>query len=292
MEHRLLRSFVTVAEELHFGRAAKRLNLTQPPLSEQIRKLEEELDVRLFDRTNRRVALTAAGEALLGRARHVLAETERAREEVARVARGEQGALVIGYTTTASYAVLPKLVRAYRRLSPSVRVELREMPSPVQPRALAEGRIDVGLACLPVEGAESLHSFVLQRDSLVVALPVGHRLARLRQVRLAQLKVEEFVGVDSSIEPGWALACERTLTEAGVMARVTQRADSKLALLGLVAAGLGICVLGSSHAQFRRAGIIFKPVRASLLLDLGLLHRDVAERSPAGRFVALARQKS
>src|SRR6478609_1279055 len=127
MELRLLRSFVVVAEELHFGRAAKRLHISQPPLSTQIRTLEGRLGVRLFERDRRHVALTEGGRFLLERARHLLAEAERSSRELTRIARGESGVLSIGYTPTATYEVLPSLLRRYRASAPDVRFEFVEL---------------------------------------------------------------------------------------------------------------------------------------------------------------------
>src|SRR5262245_14272966 len=127
MEIRLLTSFVAVAEELHFGRASRRLHLSQPPLSAQIMKLEDELSARLFDRSSRRVQLTEAGQALLGRARYLIAEAERARVEVARIAAGQAGRLSVGYTPTATYEILPPALKAFRKEHPDVSLEMHEM---------------------------------------------------------------------------------------------------------------------------------------------------------------------
>jgi DNA-binding transcriptional LysR family regulator len=161
-EPRLLRAFVAVAEELHFGRAAKRLHISQPPLSTQIRRLERQLEVRLFERDRRHVSLTEAGTFLLDRARHLLAETERARHEVRRIAQGEAGVLAIGYTPTAVYDLLPKLIPAFAKTRPDVRLELIEMRSAQQPDALRENRIEIGFACGPMSQPD-LHERVLVR---------------------------------------------------------------------------------------------------------------------------------
>jgi DNA-binding transcriptional LysR family regulator len=259
MEPRLLRSFVAVAEELHFGRAARRLHLSQPPLSVQIRKLEEDLGVRLFERTNRHVALTDAGEALLGRARHVLAELERARELAVRAGRGEAGTLAVGYTPTATYEVLPAVVPRFRAACPDVRLELRELRSAQVPEALRSGRIEVGLVCAPVDAA-GLVSRTIARERLVVAVPARHALARLRRIPVARLRGEPFVVVDRTVEPGWADAVAGALEGKGVVPDIVQETDTKIAMLGLVAAGLGVTVVSASMTQLRRSGVEMRPL--------------------------------
>jgi DNA-binding transcriptional LysR family regulator len=209
-------SFVAVAVELHFGRAARRLHLSQPPLSVPIRKLEEDLGVRLFDRTNRHVALTDAGEALLGRARHILAELDRARDLAVRAGRGETGVLTIGYTPTATYEALPAVVPRFRAACPDVRLELRELRSARVPEELRVGRVEIGIVCGPVD-TDGLVARTIARERLVVAVPSRHLLAKLRRVPVARLRGEPFVVVDRTVEPAWADAVARALEGRGVM---------------------------------------------------------------------------
>jgi DNA-binding transcriptional LysR family regulator len=288
MELRRLSSFVVLAEELHFGRAARRLHLSQPPRSAPIMKLADPLGARLFDRSNRRVELTAAGRALLDRARHLLAEADRARSEVARVAAGEAGPLAIAYTATATYRVMPPLLEAYRRRHPEVRLELAEMSSPAQLRALREGRVEVGFACLPVDAGE-LASEVLDQDQLVVALPRRHPLARRASVPVRALAGEPFIAVNETVEPGWARAADVAVRAAGVHPRVVQETDTKIALLGLIAAGLGVGLVSASMAALGRREVVLRPLTGvRVQLALGLLARPAL--SPrAQRLLALAR---
>lgn len=292
MEHRLLRSFVAVAEELHFGRAAKRLHISQPPLSIQIQKLERDLGAKLFERTQRHVALTPAGEELLGRARHLLAEAERASIEVQRIARGEAGVLAIGYSATATHAVLPRVVPAFRAAHRGVRLELREMRSALQPEALRDRRIDLGLACAPVDAnPHEIDSIPLVREALVVVLPRAHPLARRPALRPKDIDGAPYVGVRPDIEPAWAGASIRALRAAGVSFDVVQETDTKIALLGLVAAGLGISVVSESMAMLARRGVVFRPLRGiALRLELAAL----VTRTPspaAAAFLALSRAR-
>ncbi|HYQ17384.1 MAG TPA: LysR substrate-binding domain-containing protein [Polyangiaceae bacterium] len=275
MEHKLLKSFVAVAEELHFGRAARRLHLSQPPLSLQIQKLEAELGTALFVRSNRHVALTEAGHVLLGRARHLLAESDRAAQEVSRVGRGELGAVTLGYTATASHRLLPELVPRFRKLHPGLRLELLELRSAEQPEAIAAGRIELGLVCAPVP-APGLTETPLLRERLLVALPKAHPLAKKSRLHPRDLDGADYVGVRPDIEPAWAEASLRALKLAGAVPRLVQETDTKIALLGLVAAGLGLSVVSESLAVLERRGVVFRSLPGlKLELTLSALTRAV-----------------
>jgi DNA-binding transcriptional LysR family regulator len=287
-EPRLLRAFVAVAEELHFGRAAKRLHLSQPPLSMQIRRLERQLEVHLFERDRRHVRLTQAGVFLLDRARHLLAEAERARVEVQRVAQGDAGLLAIGYTPTAMYEVLPKLIPAFAKARPDVRLELIEMRSAQQPDALREHRIEIGFACGPMSQADLLER-VLVREKLVAAVPAKHALARRPKISLKALAAEPIVAVRREVEPLWADACRAAVADAGYELRVVQETDTKLALLGLVAAGVGVSPVSSSMRHLGRTGVVFRDLTGlSLMLPLVAL----TTAAPTGRAAELLRLAS
>jgi DNA-binding transcriptional LysR family regulator len=259
LEPRLLRSFVAVAEELHFGRAARRLHISQPPLSMQIRKLEARIGTRLFERDRRKVALTEAGGFLLDRARHLLAESARACAEARRIGRGESGALAIGYTTTATYEVLPPLIRAFRKAHPDVQLELIEMRSSLQPEALRTSRIEVGLACGPLNPPD-LEERVVVEESFVLAVGGRSRLAQRDRVRLRDLEHEPFVLVRPDVEPAWAEACSAALRRAGIQPSIAQETDSKLAMLGLVASDVGVSLVSTSMQRLGRAGVRFMPL--------------------------------
>ena len=179
MELRHLRYFVTVAEELHFGRAARKLHISQPPLSMQIRALENELGVTLLNRTQRHVSLTEAGAALLGEARHVLARVEQAVLVTKRAGRGEIGELAIGFISVADYNVLPVVLREFRRRFPLVRLTLRESTTDAQIGDLLAGRIDVGFVLPPIN-EPSLETAPILREPLIAALPEKHPLGPAR----------------------------------------------------------------------------------------------------------------
>ena len=196
MELRHLRYFVAVAEELHFGRAARRLEMAQPPLSIQIQRLEKELGVKLLERTQRHVGLTAAGRVFLERARRVLEQAELAVHAAQRAGRGETGSLAVGFVGSATYGVLPEVLRLFRRRFPDVDLMLYEMGSTAQQRAVVEGRLHLGLIRTPRDNAgldEALAQQVVQREPLVVALPKGHALTRLETLPLIQLAAEPFI---------------------------------------------------------------------------------------------------
>ena len=289
LEQRLLRAFVAVAEELHFGRAAQRLHISQPPLSVQIQKLEGELGAALFVRDKRHVALTEAGQVLLGRARHLLAEAERAAVEVGRVGRGEAGVLTLGYTATASHQLLPKVVPQFHQRYPDVRLELVELRSALQPAAILEGRIELGLVCAPVP-APALVETPLVRERLVVVLPKRHRLAARRSLKPSDLDGQAYIGVRPEIEPAWAEASAHALRLAGCVPRLVQETDTKISLLGLVAAGLGLSVVSESMALLERRGVVFRSL-AGLSLELTLSALAPPLPTPrAAAFLELSRQ--
>jgi DNA-binding transcriptional LysR family regulator len=282
-EPRLLRAFVAVAEELHFGRAAKRLHISQPPLSMQIRRLELQLEARLFERDRRHVRLTEAGWFMLDRARHLLAETERARLEVRRIAHGESGVLAVGYTPTAMYELLPKLIPAFAKLRPDVRLELIEMRSALQPDALREHRIEVGFACGPLSQPD-LHERVLVRERLIAALPASHPLARRSKLSVSALAGQPIVLVRRDVEPLWADASRAAIEGAGHALQVVQEADTKLALLGLVAASVGLSPVSSSMRHLGRRGVTFRDL-TGLSLKLPLV--SLAREQPSARAAEL-----
>src|SRR5690349_5799224 len=173
---RRLRYFMAVAEQLHFGRAAEALHISQPPLSRAIRALEDELGVALLARSKRRVELTPAGARLLEETRRVTGQLERTLHELRAMASGERARLRVGFVSLADYGVLPELLKSYKSAQPGVRLALREMLSPERAAALAAGELDFGLLLPPVAGAAKLEHVVVQRERFVVALPARHRL--------------------------------------------------------------------------------------------------------------------
>jgi DNA-binding transcriptional LysR family regulator len=260
MELRKLRYFVALAEELHFGRAAQRLHITQPPLSMAILSLEQELAVRLFTRAPRRVTLTAAGAAFLEQARALLARAADAIEVTRAADRGEVGRLRIGFMTASIYTVLPPLLRDFAARLPAVKLELRELAMPQQLTLLRQGEIDVGFVRPPVEDAE-LDSETVLSETLVVALPRGHPLTRLRRIPARRLAAQPFVAFQR--QPGLVLhhLVLRFCTQQGFTPRVAQEATQTHAVVGLVGAGIGVALVPASIQGTRMRGVEYRPLQ-------------------------------
>jgi DNA-binding transcriptional LysR family regulator len=273
MELRHLRYFRAVAEELHFGRAAERLHIAQPPLSQQIRQLERELEVSLLTRSTRRVELTAAGEAYLKRAVAVLDAVDDAGQQARRIALGVEGQLTIGCVGSATYSVLPRLVRALRDELPHVEISIRgEMLAPAQLDALRAGDIDIALLRPPVDDAV-IRVEVLRRDRLIAALPAEHPLAQRDLLRVGDLRGEDFIahaGQGRSVMGGLLAAI---CADAGFAPRVRHEVSETSTLVTLVAAGLGVAVVPAPTADLDIAGVTYRRLEpASLGVDLVAAH--------------------
>ncbi|HJQ20928.1 MAG TPA: LysR substrate-binding domain-containing protein [Gemmatimonadaceae bacterium] len=263
MELRHLRYFVAVAEELHFGRAAQRLHIAQPPLSRQIRDLERELGAPLFERVARGVQLTAAGRAFLPQARLTLAQAERAKRTALRAAQGEVGRLRVGFVDAATYSdVLPDVLGFFRMHLPQIGVSLFEMDSAQQEDALREGRIDMGIVQRPPADAERwLALEEVYRDPLVLALPEEHRLAQKPRLAMEDLRDEAFVLLFRSSDPElWDTIIARCRA-AGFSPRVMQEAGAWHTLAGVVSAGVGVAFVPQSLAGLKRPGVVYRSVR-------------------------------
>jgi len=259
MELRHLRYYVAVAEECHFGRAAARLHIAQPPLSQQIKQLEGELGIQLLVRSTRRVELTPAGERYLTRAREVLAAVDDAGTEARRVANGDVGTVKIGFTGTATYELLPVLSKALRTELPGVDLELRgEMLTPSQTEALMEGRIDVGLLRPPV-GDVDIVTRVLRHEPLIAALPDGHRLASTSHVSIADLRDETLVGYPSAHRSVIHDAVQEACRDAGFTPRATEVAETST-LISFVAAGMGVALVPRSVQHLHITGATYRPL--------------------------------
>jgi DNA-binding transcriptional LysR family regulator len=270
MELRHLRYFVAVAEELHFGRAAARLRIAQPPLSRQIRDLEREIGAPLLSRTKKRVALTPAGRAFLPEARLAIAQAKRAKRAALSAARGEMGELRVGFVEAATYSgVLPGVLRHFRKHLPDVGLELFEMSSFQQAEALRQGRIDLGILHSPPPDADRwLRLERVLEDRLVVALPRGHHLAKRSRLALRALAPEPFL-----LFPRYAamVLYDRIIAacrDAGFSPSVVQEAAQMQTIIGLVAAGLGVALVPASIVQLRRPGVVYRPLR-DLAVDMG-----------------------
>ncbi|OQX19271.1 MAG: hypothetical protein BWK76_05080 [Desulfobulbaceae bacterium A2] len=268
MELRHLRYFVAVAEELHFGRAAERLHMAQPPLSQQIRALEEELGVRLFTRTSRSVALTPAGVSFVQDARDTLARVEEAARRARRIQQGEAGEIRVGYMNPVMDAVLCRALATFRAARPQVVLRLRELPSPAQLEELRAVRLDVAFIRL-VEGpvGQNLPGFVTRvvlREPYVLALPQGHRLTALPVIPLAAAGAEPLIFFPRATMPGLHDSILAVLRASGASPEIVQEVSGKHASLALVAACLGVCLVPASARDWQRRGVELRPLEPGL----------------------------
>jgi len=260
VELRHLRYFVAVAEELHFGRAARRLGIAQPPLSQQIQRLEAALNVKLFDRTRRRTTLTAAGRALAARAPAVLEAAASLLEDVREAARGRAGVLRVGAGASASLGVVPEMIARFRQRCPDVVVRLDDRAAVPHAERLRQRLIDVALLRSPVPG---MRATVVREEGLLAVVPHTHRLARRRTVRVAELRNEPFVLFPREIAPDFHDDVQAAFVRAGFTARVVAQATEWATVASMVAAGMGITVAPTSAATMPRAGTSHVQLRDS-----------------------------
>ncbi|OLU21007.1 LysR family transcriptional regulator [Pseudomonas sp. PA1(2017)] len=282
MELRHLRYFVAVAEELHFGRAADLLGISQPPLSQQIQALEQELGVRLFERSNRHVALTDAGRLFLEETRQTLAQVSKSVDVVRRAEQGEIGELQIGFTASAPFvSIIPRAVFAFRQAFPAVHLDLQEMTSSQVCQALVEKKLQIGMI-RPLELPGELDAVELLREPLVALLHAGHPLAGEHNggLALAELADQPFVFFPRSYGTGLYAQLFSLARQAGFTPRITQEAHEALTIIGLVAAGLGVSVLPASFRRIRIDGVVFRTLTDTDATTAVWLVKRRQERSP------------
>jgi LysR family transcriptional regulator, benzoate and cis,cis-muconate-responsive activator of ben and cat genes len=248
IEIRHLRYFLAVAEELHFGRAAHRLGMTQPPLSLQIQQLEANLGLTLFERTSRSVELTVAGQALLGEARTVIADFDRIPDAVRRAARGETGSLSVAFVGLAMFLTLPRIIRRFRQEFPSVRLELRELSTSAQQTALRAGDLDIGFLRESARDPELIAETMI-KEGLLLAISKRHPLASRKRLRLSDVANEDFVLFPRELTPGLHERVLAVCAEAGVYPRIVQTSQEIYTTISLVEAGLGVTIVPASVQQ-------------------------------------------
>ena len=288
MELRQLRYFVAVAEELHFRRAAQRLHIAQPPLSQQIQKLERELGVELLLRTNRRVELTDAGRVFLEEARRTLTNAGHAVDAVRAAARGEVGWLRLGFVGSVSYDLLPRLLSGFRERYPGVQMELRQLTTEEQMEALEKGDIEVGIA-RELEPANGLTVVPLMRERLFGALPAGHLLAGRGEIGLAELAEDSFIVVPRREVPRLYDNFVYLCRAAGFDPRITQEALQFPTILGLVSAGLGVAVVPGVVQAFRKTGVSCLPLTDSAAVsDISFAYSSGRESPVLTAFLEVA----
>lgn len=291
MELRHLRYFVAVAEELHFSRAAERLHIGQPPLSQQIQALETEVGALLFERSKRWVRLTEAGRLFLDDARRILALADQAAATARRAHRGEVGELRIGFTfSTPLTPLFASLINRYRQRYPAVTLSLREMPTLHQIEALDQRTLDLGFVRPPETAIpDTVLLTTLHTDSLMVVLPVDHPLATQRHIAIRDLNGASLVMYPKDAGTGLHPQLFRLCRAAGFEPHITHEAGEASTIIGLVAAGCGISVLPTPFDSIRMEGVCYRPLSDAAATTSLQLGRRKAEASPLVQaFVALA----
>jgi DNA-binding transcriptional LysR family regulator len=290
LELRHLRYFVAVAEELHFSRAAQRLRMAQPPLSQQIRKLEEHIGYPLFTRNSRMVALTAAGEVLLERSRYILRRLDEDLESVRRVGRGEIGTLTVGFIGSAMLTVLPGLIGSYRKRFAKVDLRLRELTTSSLVDAIRQGAVDLGF----LRDAGPTEDLVLETvvaERFVVALPEKHLLAKRKKVSLVDLRNDSLILFARELGP---LAWDKTIAlceTSGFRPPIVQDAPEWLTVLRLVSSGLGFSIAPACVATIKTPGVVCRELtKCPTLTNIELARRSDHSNPIMETFLAEARK--
>jgi DNA-binding transcriptional LysR family regulator len=258
LEIRLLEAVVAVADELHFGRAAARLGIAQPPLSTRIQRLERLLGVRVFDRDRQGVSLTASGAEVVAQARRVLAEARSLTRLAAGLHAGTRGSLAIGAVGSAFYQALPELLGPARTQLPDLDLQMSEIETPGQVDALLAGELDIGFLRPPVD--RRLHARIVWQEPLVVAVPATHRLATRAHVRAAELADQPVVFFPRDRGPGYWDEVNKVFGSVGVPLAAVVEADHTTTMLGLVALGFGVTVVPQSARALRLENVCYIPL--------------------------------
>lgn len=290
---RQLRYFVAVAEEMHFGRAAERLHMTQPPLSHAIAVLEEQLGVELFERSRRGVTLTAPGAALLPEARRLLAETAALPELVKRAAAGESGSLALSFVSSADYSMLPQFLRKYRTRYPQVQLTLREATSDVQVEDLLHGRIDCGFLIPPLpEQAQGVLDYMpVLSEPLILATPAGTP-GDTRPVWLKNAPRLPLIIFPREASPALHDAILSCFAAAGITPQIGQQAIQMQTIVGLVSSGMGLALVPESVSNLMRRGVEYRPLRDAVPhVETGIAWRRDNDSPVLKGFLDLLRKK-
>ena len=289
MELRHLRYFVAVAENLSFTKAAAKLHLAQPSLTRQIHNLEEEIGVRLLERSKSRVALTEEGRSFLTDARRILALATESILAVQRLSRGETGELNIAYLPNFDFELLPETLRAFRQAFPHIALNLFDMSPAEQFRALEARKIDLGFVGLPPPAASGLYWQSITRHRTIAVLAAKHRLARKRQVKLTDLENMFFVGMSEKTHPGFRDWLNRTCQQVGFTPRVLQDAELEGALMTFVAEGLGVSLAREHIRKLPHPGVVFRPLGPPIYSDYCIAWNRANELRALRQFIDIVK---
>jgi DNA-binding transcriptional LysR family regulator len=290
MDLRQMRYFLALAEERNFGRAAERLHMAQPPLTRQIRALEEELDTVLFLRTPKGVELTAAGETLLDEVPNLLQLAQRARDRTRLAGQGQIGRLDVGIFGSGILDVIPRMLARFHAERPEVKIELHNLTKAEQLVALRERRISVGFNRL-VPPEDDLVVETVLRERMVVGLPEGHRLCAQSEISILDMADEPLILYPNVPMRGLAQEVRSAFHSAGARLRVEQEVEDVLTCVALVASGFGLCVTTESTASLRLPGVAYRPLRCDTLRDIELscLYRRDDSAPILAAFLAVVR---
>jgi DNA-binding transcriptional LysR family regulator len=294
MELRHLRYFLAVAEELNFTRAAKRLNIAQPPLTQQIKALEAEMGVLLFDRTGYRVELTDAGKSFVPQVARILADVRNAVLIAQRAAAGEVGHVRVGFTESASFnPLVTAAFRQFRLTYPEVEVSLEESPTTVLAAGLRDGRVDAAFVRPPLRTAEGIALHLIDEEEMVVAVSTSHPLAERADLEIKDLANETFVLYPRVERPGLADTVIAACEKAGFSPKVKQYTPQLSSTINLVAASLGVSIVPKSMQGLQPHAVAYKRLRDQHLTALlGIAHREGESSAPILRFIETARAES
>jgi DNA-binding transcriptional LysR family regulator len=256
MELRQIRSFLSVAETLHFGRSAELIHLSQPALSLQIRALEDEVGVRLFERNRRKTVLTAAGLAFRKDAAAAVSQLDQAIRQARLAAKGKLGLLRIGFISTAGSEIVPNIIRKFKESNPEVEFSLRNILTTDQIQMLASGALDIGFLRLPIGEHPELDVVAVHREPFVLVVPLSHELAKRKRVRLRDVSGQDFVMYERTYAPGFHDLIFGMLRDAGIVPNICQTAGQMPTLISLVDSGMGISILPASAVKNSVAAVV------------------------------------
>ncbi|HSI84441.1 MAG TPA: LysR substrate-binding domain-containing protein [Candidatus Methylacidiphilales bacterium] len=291
MELRHLRYFVAVAEELSFTKAARCLRLAQPSLTRQIKNLEEEIGVELFERANNRITLTEPGRRFLFDSKNLLAMAAENVAAVQRMKRNTTAQLRIGYVSNINYGILPKTLTAFRKRSPNVTLNLYDMSCAEQFQALNERRIDLGFVGLcPAHASQNLRFQCISHDAMVVAHPVEHPLSEKPRISLADLSPYFFIGMSASTQPGAKEWLSEVCFKGGFSAKILQEADEEMTAIKFVAAGLGVAVMPAQLTSLPHEGVQFRHLVPPLLRESTIAWRTDNRSTQLQTYIDIVRE--
>jgi len=286
VELRQLRYFLAIAEQGSFSRAAERLHVSQPPLSTQIRSLEDEIGTQLLARSNRGVTLTASGQVFYEEIRAVLARLDSALSRTRQADRGDVGMLSVGFVSIADYGVLPPALKGFRAQFPLVEVQLHELTTDAQIRELRGSRLDLGLGLAPVEEPDLRFESIL-REELILAAPADHPAAKHDVIELRTLSKASFIVPPRDIAPGLYDLTIGRCRSAGFAPRIVQNARQMQTVIGLVSCGMGVALVPSSVRNLKRAGVSYRRLRGRpSLIEMGILRMRESDNILGQHFIS------